>query len=299
MAERRIKTIDELTLMDDYMFAQVFREQKHLKPLLEFILRIRISRIEFIEPQKTEKEGYDSHGVRLDLYVTDEEGRIYNVEVQTTSLQNLPKRMRYYQSVIDISILQPSVDYSTLRKTYVIFICNYDPFGRKRYIYSFENVCREEPDLRFGDETVKVIVNTKGEIGEISDELKEALEYMDSGTVTGEYSKELDAAVTAVKTSEERRVEYMTMAIREMEIRAESRAEGLEEGLEKGMEKGREEGLAEGMEKKELSTIQLIMEKLKMKAEDAMDFLNIAKEDQARYTLLLREKADSESAYKT
>ena len=66
------KTIDELTLMDDYMFAQVMRDTKNLKPLLEYILNIRISKIALIEPQKTEKEGYDSKGVRMDLYVEDE-----------------------------------------------------------------------------------------------------------------------------------------------------------------------------------------------------------------------------------
>jgi len=121
--DRRIKTIDELTLMDDYMFAQVMRDTRHLKPLLQFILRVRIAKIELIEPQKTEKEGYDSKGVRLDLYVTDEQGVVYNVEVQTTSRKHLPKRMRYYQSTIDISILRPGVDYKELRKTFVIFIC--------------------------------------------------------------------------------------------------------------------------------------------------------------------------------
>lgn len=45
MAEYRRKTIDELRLMDDYMFAQVMRNTEHLKPLLEFILKIRIQEI--------------------------------------------------------------------------------------------------------------------------------------------------------------------------------------------------------------------------------------------------------------
>ena len=44
--EHRIKTIDELTLMDDYMFAQVMRDTRHLKPLLQFILQVPIAKIE-------------------------------------------------------------------------------------------------------------------------------------------------------------------------------------------------------------------------------------------------------------
>ena len=43
----------------------------------------------------------------------------------------------------------------------MIFICKYDPFGRERYIYTFENCCKDELDLSLGDETIKVIANTK------------------------------------------------------------------------------------------------------------------------------------------
>lgn len=276
--EHRIKTIDELTLMDDYMFAQVMRDTRHLKPLLQFVLQVPIAKIELIEPQKTEKEGYDSKGIRLDLYVTDEQGVVYNVEVQTTSKKHLPKRMRYYQSTIDISILRPGVDYKELRKTFVIFICNYDPFGRNRYVYTFENICREEPDLLFGDETVKVIVNTRGEIGEISEELKEVIRYLNDGTVSGQYSQELDTAVTAVKSNEERRLEYMTLAMHDMEIREEAREEGREEGKDE----------------ERLFNIRNAMKKLNLSAEKAMDFMDIPAEDQPKYALMLKETDSQE-----
>ncbi len=283
--EHRIKTIDELTLMDDYMFAQVMRDTRHLKPLLQFVLQVPIAKIELIEPQKTEKEGYDSKGIRLDLYVTDEQGTVYNVEVQTTSKKHLPKRMRYYQSTIDISILRPGVDYKELRKTFVIFICNYDPFGRNRYVYTFENICREEPDLLFGDETVKVIVNTRGEIGEISEELKEVIRYLNDGTVSGQYSQELDTAVTAVKSNEERRLEYMTLAMHDMEIREEA----LEEGRQEGRLEGREEGFTKGKDEERLFNIRNAMKKLNLSVEKAMDFMDIPAEDQPKYALMLKE----------
>ena len=267
------------------MFAQVMRDTRHLKPLLQFVLQVPIAKIELIEPQKTEKEGYDSKGIRLDLYVTDEQGVVYNVEVQTTSKKHLPKRMRYYQSTIDISILRPGVDYKELRKTFVIFICNYDPFGRNRYLYTFENICREEPDLLFGDETVKVIVNTRGEIGEISEELKEVIRYLNDGTISGQYSQELDTAVTAVKSNEERRLEYMTLAMHDMEIREEA----LEEGRQEGRQEGREEGFTKGKDEERLFNIRNAMKKLNLSVEKAMDFMDIPAEDQPKYALMLKE----------
>lgn len=268
--QKRIKTIDELTLMDDYMFSQVMRETRHLKPLLEFILNVTITKIELIEPQKTEKEGYQSRGVRLDLYVMDDQGTVYNVEVQTTTKKNIPKRMRYYQSTIDVNILQPGVDYRNLRKTYVIFICNFDPFERGRCIYTFENVCREVPGLVFGDEAVKIVVNTGGNLDSVSENLKEVICYLNDGSVSGKYSQELDDAVAAIKSSEERRVEYMTMAIRDLEIREE------------------------GREEEKLSNIRRAMKKQGMSLDKALEYMDIPAEEKEKYAMMLKETSDRE-----
>ena len=233
------RTLDELTLMDDYMFGAVMQDPALLKPLIEACLDFPIREIRYIEPQMSVKNGYDFKGVRLDLYVEDERGAVYNVEVQTTDKRNLPRRMRYYQSVIDIHVLHPGDDYRNLRKSFVIFICNYDPFGRNRYIYTFETVCREVPGLNFGDDAYKIVVNTAGSEGEISEELKEVILYLGSGKVTGSYSRELDEAVNAVKTNEDRRLEYMTMMIHDMEVREEGRAEGALRTLANLVKKGR------------------------------------------------------------
>jgi predicted transposase/invertase (TIGR01784 family) len=228
------KTIDELTLADDYMFAQVMREPTYLKPILEEILQIKISKIRLIEPQKTQKEGYDSKGIRLDVYVVDENGIIYNIEMQTSNKYNLPKRIRYYQSILDVSILKPGENYNKLNKTFVIFICNYDPFNAGQLVYTFETVCKEVPGLRLKDEAYKMILNTKGEHGIISQRLKEFMIYLDENRVTGAFSKELDDAVNAVKANEERRLEYMMLWVRDNEMRAEGREEGRAEGREEG-----------------------------------------------------------------
>ena len=238
-----VKPLEELTLMDDYMFGTVMRDTANLKPLLESILNITIVDIDFVEPQKTEKEGYLSHGIRMDLYVKDSHGQIFNVEVQTSDQKNLPKRMRYYQSVIDVDILSPGDNYNDLKQSYVIFICNYDTHSQGRYLYMFENRCIQDTDLAFGDQTMKVIVNTKGNAGEISAELKEVLNYLDSGIVTGEYTRQLEDAVKLVKASEERRHEYMVMKIREMEMKAEGRAEGRVEQKAEDARAMYEEGL--------------------------------------------------------
>ena len=212
---------------------------------------MRIRQVTYIEPQRTVKSGFEAKGVRLDLYVEDENGVVYNVEVQTTRHRSLPKRMRYYQSAIDMNVLSPGADYARLRKSFIIFICNHDPYGRDRIVYRFENRCIEEPELPFGDETVKVIVNTKGTTGTVNAELQEVIRYLDSGTVSGDFSRELEDAVNHVKSSEERRHEYMIMMLREQELLEKGREEGRVEGREEGRVEGREQGIVEGVQKGE------------------------------------------------
>ena len=267
----KIKPLDDLTLMDDYMFGVVMSDPDNLKPLIERILGIRIRTVEFIEAQKSEKEGYASRGVRLDLYVVDDSGRIFNVEVQASSKKNLPKRMRYYQSVIDVNVLSPGVNYCDLRRSAVIFICNYDPFGDGRCVYSFENRCVEDLILAFGDESLKVVANTKGEVEGVDGELAELIRYLDGGEPTGDYTRQLEDAVARVKASEERRHEYMVTMIRDMEIR----------------EEGVEQGIAQGVERERLESIKNVMKSLGVDAGEAMRILGIPDSDRKYYLDML------------
>ena len=124
----------------------------------------------------------------------------------------------------------------------------------------------------------KVFNSVEREIGEISEELKEVIRYLNDGTVSGQYSQELDTAVTAVKSNEERRLEYMTLAMHDMEIREEAREEGREEGKENAT----------------VTNLRTVMKKMKLSAEKAMDFMDIPPEDQPKYAVMLQETAPRE-----
>ena len=203
------KPIEELTIVDDFMFWAVMRDPKLCKPLLELILGVKIRKIEYPELQKAIDERYGSKAIRLDVYVEDEAGTVYDVEIQTTEKKHLPRRTRYYQGVIDLHILEKGEDYTALRKSFVIFICTYDPFGKGRWVYTFENRCLEDQSVALGDGAVKIILNTKGHVGEISAELRALLRYMDGFTPESGYTKALDSAVTDVRMDEKWRREYM------------------------------------------------------------------------------------------
>ena len=214
-----LKTVDELTIADDFMFGAVMRDPKLCKRLLELILDVHIRRIEYPELQKALNERYGSKSIRLDVYVEDENGTVYDVEIQTTSKKNLPKRTRYYQGIIDLHILEQGETYDKLRKSFVIFICTYDPFKQGRWVYTFENRCREDTDLALDDGAVKILLNTKGKVGEISDALKALLRYMDGFAPEDSYTKELDSAVAEVRADDKWRRELMLLIERDRDNR--------------------------------------------------------------------------------
>ena len=182
---RRFKPFDELTIADDFMFGAVMSNSRRIKPLLEYTLGIKIKKIEYLEKQKTLTPKYDAKGIRLDLIVVDDRGVVYNVEIQTCSSDNLPKRIRYYHDVLDLNLLKKGADYETLNKTYVIFVCTFDFFKKDRYVYTFKRQCQEDPEIYLADEATTVILNARGKIGEVGEELKNALRYISGQTPKG------------------------------------------------------------------------------------------------------------------
>ena len=211
------KPLEKLTIVDDFMFGAVMSDPKRCKPLLEMILGVRIRRIEYPELQKTIDKRYGSKGIRLDVYVADDMDTVYDVEIQPTSKKHLPKRIRYYHGMLDVNILKKGEDYAALKRSFVIFICTYDPFGRGRYLYTFENRCLEDPGLSLGDGATKIILNTKGAVGEASEELKDLLRFMDGMAPKSDYARGLEKAVEEVKTERKWRREYMLLMERDRE----------------------------------------------------------------------------------
>ena len=69
--------------------------------------------------------------------------------MQIQPKHNLPRRTRYYHDQIDMCELCPSEGYETLPEAYVIFVCDFDPFGDRKYRYTFEEICKETNSLSF------------------------------------------------------------------------------------------------------------------------------------------------------
>ena len=233
------KRYEELEFTDDYLFGKILTSRPDLcKKLLEMLLGIEIKEIRPPEGQKTIETAYDSRGIRLDVYVNDDKGTVFDLEMQTVLKPDIPKRARYYQGTIDQSMIQKGEPYSSLRKSYVIFICTGDLFGKRLPVYTFENVCLEDTSLHLEDEAVKVIVNPDCERAGLSDEMKSFMELLKGRAATSGVAKDIADMITDVRRDRRWEGDYMTFDMKLREEREEGRAEGRAEGLAEGLAKG-------------------------------------------------------------
>ena len=89
--------------------------------------------------------------------------------MQTTKKDNLPKRMRYYQGMIDLNILEKGESYKALKKSFVIFICTFDLFGQGRVNGTIETL----KSIGYSDEKIIEYIITQFGMSK-----KEACEYL-------------------------------------------------------------------------------------------------------------------------
>ena len=214
-----------------FLFSNLELFPKLCKQLIELILNINVTKISYPEREKVIENRTDSKGIRLDVYVHDNQNRSFDLEMQIADVDNIAKRMRYYQGLIDGNKLKHGQHYSELGESYIIFICPFDKFNQGRHIYTFRERCDQDFNLPLNDGAVKIFLNTKGILNDVSDEIKNFLNYVDSGIVADFFTKQIDDAVRTVKTNRKARKDFMTyqMALLESEL----------EGEERGRKKGR------------------------------------------------------------
>ena len=221
--KNNIKKYSELRFVDDFLFCKILSTNPRLcKELLEMILGIRISRVEVSESQKTLKQTYDGKGVRFDVYVEDNKNTVFDIEMQTTLKDDIPKRTRYYQGMLDLNLIEQGSKYSKLKKTYIIFICLSDPFKKNLPVYTFRNICEQDRETELGDEAVKVIVNASGNRTGLTNDMCDFLDYLTGMPPQSEFTRKLQGAVDATIANKEWEVEYMTLLMKINEEREDA-----------------------------------------------------------------------------
>lgn len=66
----------KFTITDNLLFQRVMRDKNLCKYLIEHILNIRIRDIQYLETEKTLSGQLGKKGIRLDVYLEDEQGSV-------------------------------------------------------------------------------------------------------------------------------------------------------------------------------------------------------------------------------
>ena len=126
--------LDELHLIDDFLFFQMMNHPKYgpkfSRLLLKLILGRDVGKLHVIPQKEYYGEDTDLHGARLDVYLEEEEPdflldfedegvpSVYDLEPEKKkdleSKDNLPKRVRFYHAVIDSHSLKSGKSYGNL-----------------------------------------------------------------------------------------------------------------------------------------------------------------------------------------
>ena len=199
---KKRKQYDELDFTDDFMFCKILQSDKNLcKELTELILSRKIGEILQVDSQKPIEITADGKGVRFDVYMEDDESTVYDIEMQTTTYEDLPKRMRYYQSMIDLNLIERGAKYKELKKSYIIFICLENPYCRSGlHKYSFKTVCVEDPCVEFQDDIFKIILSAEGDKADVSDEMGAFLSYLSDKKAYSDFTRMEEGIYDSTRT---------------------------------------------------------------------------------------------------
>lgn len=235
LKQNRITPLQELTLLDRFLFDETMEDLEACQAMLEISLESE-QRITLLcaESEKEMRTSPDMRSIRLDIFAQDEEEKIYNTEMQKKNTGNLPRRSRYYQAHLDVALLEiGETDFNALNDSYMILIAPFDLFGKGKYRYTFKMYCEEDPSIKLDDGAVRIFLNTKGTDQEgVSQELIDLLKYIEHPDEKQARNSEspriekIHKRVCKIKASEEMGVRYMQAWEEKIYIRRD----GIEEG---------------------------------------------------------------------
>ena len=252
---KKRKTLQDLTIKDNFLFGAVMSVEENCKGFLEMVLGFPIAHV-VVSKEKSIVYHPEYKGVRLDIYAEDEHRTHYNVEMQVQKKNALGRRSRYYHSQMVMEALASGEDYETMPDTFVIFICDYDPFGEHLYCYTFGTECRENKHVKLDDGGCTIFLSTKGENeAEVPPELVRFLKFVTADLAESEedFQDELvgqfQETIQRIKTDRKMGERYMIFE----EMLREEKQEGRQEGRLEGRLEAKREDILELLE--DLGTI--------------------------------------------
>ena len=165
--QRRFRAkLKKFRLFDDDFMSKVFEDDIDLT---QFLLSIIMQRKDLTVTEskgQVQIKNLWGRSVKLDVKAKDEDGKLYNIEVQRANEGGSPERARYYSAILDANTLVTKEEFKELPETYIIFITEKDVLKGGLPLYHINRKI-EENNMTFCDRSHIIFVN--GEYRDDSD----------------------------------------------------------------------------------------------------------------------------------
>lgn len=275
----------EFNLSDFALFMSVMKVKEAYEDVLSIILDERDLRLKEVKTEQVVLNKSGRRAIRLDAWALDVRDRQFDMEMQNDAKSDdLHKRSRFYQSLIDTPILKSGKEtrYKQLPSTVIIFITQEDIFGKDLAMYTFRERCEEIPALSLEDGTSRIFLNMSSRNGR--PELVSLLQYMKHTTLDNEGITDMDDRILDL--------DRIVGEVKQSEEWEDVRMNILEIGIAHGEEIGRLTTLIEN--------IEAAAENFHIDLPQACSGLNssVAEYEQAKKKLALLQEDAAKAAYR-
>lgn len=165
----------------DPIFGYVMSKKDNCLQLLQIALpELDLKEIIDISPQKPIDLNLFEKSSRFDVFAKDDQGRVFDIEMQNLQIDFLEQRSWYYlRQLQNKNAPKRGENYGKIKSSYVIFFCMFDPFDEDRAVYQFDFSERRNHNLIMESAGHIVFFNTKGkDRSGITVQMAEFLDYL-------------------------------------------------------------------------------------------------------------------------
>ena len=254
----------DFNLSDFALFLSVMKNQEAHRCILSIIMGEPDLELVSVHVEEVVLNRSGKRAIRLDAAAVDTKKRRYSTEMQNdTSQDDIRKRSRYYQSLLDTPLLKSGREtrYRHLPPSVVTFITQEDIFGKDLAKYTFTEQCEEVPGLHLEDGTMKLFLNMTSKNGDPI--LVSLLQYMKQTSIDNPEIQVKDERIVAVVREVKQSEEWEAVKMSILSIGIEK---GQKEGVQRFLQNATLKKLKKGMDipqiAKELETDESVIREI-------------------------------------
>lgn len=112
--------------------------------------------------------------------------------------------------------------YKSLKNTYIIFLCTFDPVGLDLPVYTVRQCYEDALYKKYDVGTCKILYNAAAWASCEDADVRAILKYMDTGLAESNLTADIETGIESERDTQKLRSEYMTYDMKLCEVREET-----------------------------------------------------------------------------